>query len=62
MIDHARALGHRTLIGGACTEQEASLALQRSLGFESIGVFKNVGYKFNRWLDVEHTQLMLSNE
>jgi len=42
LIEHAKAHGHRTLIGGACTEQEASLALQRSLGFESVGVFKNV--------------------
>jgi L-amino acid N-acyltransferase YncA len=61
LIEHAKAHGHRTLIGGACTEQEASLALQRSLGFESVGVFKNVGYKFDRWLHVEHTQLMLSD-
>ena len=62
MIDRAKALGHRTLIGGACTEQEGSLALQRKLGFETVGVFRNVGYKFGRWLDVEHTQLMLSDE
>jgi len=59
MIDRAKALGHRTLIGGACTEQEASLALQRAMGFRSVGVLKSVGYKFGRWLDVEHTQLML---
>lgn len=59
LIERAKALGHRTLIGGACTEQEASLALQKSLGFESVGVFRQVGFKFDRWLDVEHTQLML---
>jgi len=61
MIERAKALGHKTLIGGACTEQEISLAFQKSLGFESIGVFKSVGYKFDRWLDVEHTQLMLDD-
>ena len=59
LIERARSLGHRTLIGGACTEADASLALQRALGFRTVGVLKDVGYKFGRWLDVEHTQLML---
>ena len=59
LIERARALGHRTLIGGACTEAEASLALQRVLGFRTVGVLNDVGYKFGRWLDVEHTQLLL---
>jgi L-amino acid N-acyltransferase len=62
LIALAKTLGHKTMIGGACTEQEASLALQKKLGFESVGVFRNVGYKFDRWLDVEHTQLMLSDD
>lgn len=59
LVERARSRGHRTLIGGACTEAEASLALQRALGFRTVGVLKDVGYKFGRWLDVEHTQLML---
>ena len=59
LIERARSLGHRTLIGGTCTEAEASLALQRALGFRTVGVLRDVGYKFGRWLDVEHTQLML---
>ena len=59
LVERARSLGHRTLIGGACTEAESSLALQRALGFRTVGVLKEVGYKFGRWLDVEHTQLML---
>ena len=59
LIERARSLGHRTLIGGTCTEAGASLALQRALGFRRVGVLKNVGYKFGRWLDVEHTQLLL---
>ena len=59
LIDRARAIGHRTLIGGACTEHPASIALQKSFGFREVGVMKEVGYKFDRWLDVMHTQLML---
>ena len=59
LIVRARSLGHRTLIGGACTESAASLALQRALGFRTVGVLQEVGCKFGRWLDVEHTQLLL---
>jgi phosphinothricin acetyltransferase len=59
LIERARALGHHTILGGTCTEQHASLALQQSLGFERVGLFKQVGHKFGRWLDVVYTQLIL---
>lgn len=59
LIDRSRSLGHRTLIGGACTEHEGSLSLQAELGFEHAGTLKNIGFKFGRWLDVTHTQLLL---
>lgn len=59
LIERARQLGHHTVIGGACTEQAASLALQASLGFQPVGTFRAVGYKFGRWLDVAYMQLFL---
>jgi phosphinothricin acetyltransferase len=59
LIARARAGGHHTIIGGACTEQEGSLALQRALGFEQVALFREVGHKFGRWLDVAYTQLIL---
>lgn len=59
LIERARAAGHHTIIGGACTEQAASLALQESLGFERVACFREVGYKFGRWLDVAYLQLLL---
>lgn len=30
----------------------ASIGLHAALGFEHVGTFTNVGFKFNRWLDV----------
>lgn len=60
LIDRAKALGLHTVIGGACSTQTASLALQAALGFEVIGTFREVGRKFGRWLDVTHTQLVLN--
>ncbi|HBE68245.1 MAG TPA: N-acetyltransferase [Planctomycetaceae bacterium] len=59
VIERARGLGFHTLIGGACTEQTASIGLQESLGFHEVADFRAVGYKFERWLDVKYFQLML---
>lgn len=59
LIERARAAGHHTIIGGTCTEQIASLALQKSLGFQNVGCLREVGYKFGRWLDVAYMQLFL---
>jgi phosphinothricin acetyltransferase len=59
LIDRARAAGHHAILGGACAEQEASLALQRALGFREAGRFAEVGHKFGRWLDVVYMELLL---
>jgi L-amino acid N-acyltransferase YncA len=59
LIDRARLLGYHTLIGGASADQTASLALQESLGFTTVAHFREVGHKFDRWLDVVFMQLML---
>jgi phosphinothricin acetyltransferase len=59
LLERARQCGHRTVIGGACTEQTASIALQESLGFERVGCFREVGHKFGRWLDVVYFQYIL---
>ena len=59
LIARAKAAGHHTLIGGASSDQAASLALQKSLGFVQVAHFKEVGFKFGRWLDVVYSQVML---
>jgi L-amino acid N-acyltransferase YncA len=59
LIARARAAGHHTLVGGASADQTASLALQKSLGFMQVAHFKEVGFKFGRWLDVVYSQVML---
>jgi len=59
LIERARTIGFHSLIGGASADQAASIALQESLGFQHVGRFKEVGYKFCQWLDVVFMQLML---
>jgi L-amino acid N-acyltransferase YncA len=61
LTQRARKIGHRTLIGGACTEQVASIKLQESFGFAKVAHFKEGGYKFGRWLDVSYFQLSLAS-
>jgi L-amino acid N-acyltransferase len=61
LIERAQAAGHHT-ISGACTEQAASLALQESLGFERVACFREVRYKFGRWLDVAYMKLLLGQQ
>jgi len=59
LIDRARALGHHVFIGGACTEHPASITLQERVGLEHVACFREVGYKFDRWLDVVYLQKTL---
>ncbi len=59
LIERSRKLGYRVMIGGASADQTASIALQESMGFERVALFKEIGYKFDRWLDVVFMQLML---
>ena len=44
--------GFHAVIGRVVGGHEVSIALHRSCGFEMVGVEKEVGRKFGRWLDV----------
>jgi len=49
---------HRAFAGIALPNQ-ASIALHRRFGFEPVGIYKEVGRKFDRWLDVSWWQKAL---
>ena len=49
------------LIGNAGTNP-ASTGLHEAMGFDLVGVYKAVGYKFGAWHDVVHYQLELQPE
>jgi L-amino acid N-acyltransferase YncA len=59
LIVRARAAGHHSIIGAICTENAPSLALGEKLGFVKVGHLHEVGFKFDRWLDVAYMQLIL---
>jgi L-amino acid N-acyltransferase YncA len=59
ICDTAREGGFHSVIARIEASGEGSLALHRSVGFELLGIERQVGRKFNRWLDVAVMQLML---
>jgi L-amino acid N-acyltransferase len=58
-IERARELGLHAIIAGIDAEQPASVALHAKHGFREVGNFRQVGRKFDRWLDVVFMQLIL---
>jgi L-amino acid N-acyltransferase len=59
LIESARKLGLHAIIAVIDSENQASVRLHARFGFETVGTFKEVGYKFNRWLNVVYMELLL---
>lgn len=62
LVERVRGMGLRHVIGAISDSDTsaASIALHRALGFRDAGVYRQVGWKFDRWLDVTLMQLDLS--
>lgn len=54
-----RDKGMHVAIGGIALPNAASVALHEKLGLEKVAHFKEVGFKFERWIDVGYWQLKL---
>jgi len=54
--------GFHSMIARVSDGNTASIALHESCGFEFVGVEREVGRKFNRWLDVAVLQRMLGGD
>jgi phosphinothricin acetyltransferase len=61
LIARARKAGHRVIIAAIDADQPASVALHAKFKFQKVGHFKQVGYKFGRWLDVIYMELLLKS-
>lgn len=59
LCERAGSLGHHTIIAGVSGDQEASVALHEKLGFVRVAHLREVGFKFDRWLDVIYLQRMV---
>ncbi|MCD7971276.1 MAG: N-acetyltransferase family protein [Candidatus Azobacteroides sp.] len=58
LIDISRKKGYHVLIGIIACPNLPCQRLHEEMGFKK-GLFKEVGYKFNKWVDVEYWQLIL---
>lgn len=59
LLDVARASGFHAVIARIEASSEASRALHAACGFDLVGIEREVGRKFNRWLDVAVMQHLL---
>lgn len=61
LINRIKTLGYHAAIGGIALPNEASIALHEKLGYEKIGQFKEVGFKFGKWIDVGYWEIVFKN-
>ena len=52
LLDRLTARGYRTITAGMTLPNPASAGLHRAMGFESVGVYRRIGYKLGAWHDI----------
>lgn len=61
LVTAARERGLHAIIACIDAQNEASIRLHQRFGFERVGLFRQVGFKFDRWLDVAYLELLLDS-
>ena len=61
LVNRAKEMNTHAVIAGISADNEISLNLHKSFGFAEVAHFKEVGFKFNKWLDLKFLELLLSN-
>ena len=59
LIGMARQQGMHMMIAGIDTQNQGSVLFHQKLGFEQVAHFREVGFKFDQWLDLIFMQLCL---
>ena len=59
LISVLRDRAIHSVIGGIALPNPASVALHEKLGFGKVAHFAEVGWKFNRWIDVGYWELII---
>ncbi|WP_417352689.1 GNAT family N-acetyltransferase [Flavobacterium alkalisoli] len=60
LITLATKQGMHSMIAGIDAENKGSIEFHKKFGFREAGLLKEVGFKFNRWLDVVFMELHLN--
>lgn len=61
LVDTLRAQGFTQAIGVITLPNDAAISLHESVGFRRAGVYREVGYKQGRWIDVGFWQRALND-
>ena len=56
LFERLRAASYHSVIAGISLPNDGSVALHEKFGLAKAGHFKEVGYKFNQWVDVGYWQ------
>lgn len=59
LVEIATHRGFHTILAHIASDQEASISLHETCGFARVGMQRQVGRKFNRWVDVVIMQRMI---
>jgi L-amino acid N-acyltransferase YncA len=59
LLDRVRADGIHAVLALVAQPNPASVALHEACGFECLGTMREVGWKFDRWLDTAWYELLL---
>ena len=59
LIATAQSHGFHSIVARIADSQHASLELHEDMGFELVGVEREIGRKFGRWLNVSVMQVLL---
>jgi L-amino acid N-acyltransferase YncA len=51
VIERCTVLGYRQMLAVIGDSSAASVALHKAMGFEQVGLFRSVGFKFGQWRD-----------
>jgi L-amino acid N-acyltransferase YncA len=62
LIKRAEEMNFHAIIAGISADNEVSISLHHSFRFREVAHFKEVGYKFGRWLDLKFLELLLENK
>jgi phosphinothricin acetyltransferase len=56
LLPRAGALSKHVMVAGVDADNRASIGMHESLGFERVAHFREIGFKFGRWLDLVFLQ------
>lgn len=59
LLDELKRLNYHSILGGIALPNDGSIALHEKMGYRKVGHLKEVGFKFDRWVDVAYWQILL---